>query len=81
MIRGGLNVPSDVKILPKGTQTIRYRQGALRHFLAMLMMSGCSYALDFNGVHPQGVDGDSLESFRPIGEVQRGEMPALHAQC
>jgi hypothetical protein len=47
----------------------------------MLTTIGRNYAPDFDGVHLQGVHGDSLESFRPIGEVQGGEMLVLRAFC
>jgi hypothetical protein len=67
------------KYCPKAHKPRRRRQGALRRFLAMLTTIGRSYALDLNGVHPQGVHSDSLESFRPVAEVQGEEKPALRA--
>ena len=45
----------------------RRRHNALRRFLAMPAMIRCNYAPDFNGANPQGVQWDSLESFRAVG--------------
>src|ERR1700692_771431 len=45
----------------------RRRQKALWCFLAMSAMIGRKYAPDFDGVHPQGVHSDSLESFKSMG--------------
>jgi len=42
-------------------------------------MIGRNYAPDFDGAHPQGVHSDSLESSRPVGEVEVVETPALRA--
>jgi hypothetical protein len=44
----------------------RRRQNALRRFLATLAMIGRNYAPDFSGANPQGVQWDSLESFRAV---------------
>jgi hypothetical protein len=62
------------------TQKCRWRrQNALRRFLVTSAMIGHKYAPDFDGVHPQGVHSDSLESFKSMGGVQGGGKPALCA--
>ena len=42
-------------------------------------MIGCNYVPDFNSVHPQGVQWDSLESFKVVGGGEVVDTPALHA--
>jgi hypothetical protein len=44
-----------------------HRQNALRRFLATLAVIGCIIAPYFDGTNPQGVQWDSLESFRAVG--------------
>ena len=40
-------------------------------------MIGNKFAPDFDSVHPQGVQSDSLESLKLIGAVQGGETLVL----
>ena len=42
-------------------------------------MIGHNYAPNFDGAHPQGVQWDSLESFRVIGRGQMVDTSVLHA--
>jgi len=57
----------------------RRRRNALRRFLAMLATIGRNYAPDFDGADPQGVQWDSLESFRIVGAREGVDTPALRA--
>jgi len=45
----------------------------------MLPVIRRNYAHNFDGVHPQGVTRDSLESFGSSTAVQGGQRPALRA--
>jgi hypothetical protein len=74
----GVSVPPLPSIIWKKTpKPRRRRQAALRRFLVTSAMIGCKYAPDLDGPHPQGVQWDSLSSFKLIGEVQRVETPVL----
>ena len=54
-------------------------QNARQRFLATSASIGHNYACDFDGVHPQGVQWDSLEGFRTVGEWQVVDTPTLCA--
>jgi hypothetical protein len=56
-----------------------HRQNALQRFLATSVMIGHITAPDFNGVHPQGVQSDSLGSFKLLADMKAGETLVLHA--
>jgi len=57
----------------------RCRRNVLRRFLVTSAMIGRNSAPDFNGAHPQGVQWDSLGSFRAVGQGQWVDTPMLRA--
>jgi hypothetical protein len=71
--------PLTSKVCNKTRKPRRHRQAALRRVLAMLTTIGRNYAPDFDGVHLQGVQSDSLESFKVLTELQVGETTVLCA--
>jgi hypothetical protein len=61
------NPPAPQKSGTKTQKRRRRHQNALRRFLATLAMIGRDYAPDFDGANPQGVQWDSLGSFKTLG--------------
>jgi hypothetical protein len=77
--------PPALQEFDEKTQKRRRRcRNALRRFLATSVKIGRIFASDFNGVHPQGVQWDSLQSFKLLPWVQvvdtRHCAPFLSAQ-
>ena len=74
--------PTPPALQKTGRKTQKHRQrrqNALRRFLAMLATTGRNHAPDFDGAHPQGVQWDSLESFKAVGPGEMVDTPALRA--
>jgi hypothetical protein len=51
----------------------QHHQNMLQHFLAMLVMIGWITVPDFDGIHPQGVQSDSLGGFKLLADLKAGE--------
>jgi hypothetical protein len=79
MNTGHSNATTATTSTQKKKKPRRRRQIALWRFLATSPSIGGICAPDFDGAHPQGVQWDSLNSFKLPGEAQVGHTPALRA--
>ena len=73
------NPPTLQEANKKMQKHCQHHQKVLQRFLEMLAMIRHNYAPDFDSVHLQGVQWDSLESSRVVGMGPMVDTPVLHA--